>query len=214
MIQEQWKEITGSRGSYFASDQGRIKSRANGGNRILKPYTNKQGYLVLGVRYKDERKTMRVHRLVAICFLEKTGPDVNHKNGIKTDNRLENLEWVTKRENQQHAIANGLFKTRTIDMLSLAGEHLRTFISSREAERVMGIHNSTINRCCRGERKTASGYKWAFVESDMSELKKALEGPDPKPGDCGVIIPESLVDDVVEVKRIPGSNQCSIISRR
>ncbi|OQB12822.1 MAG: hypothetical protein BWY15_02116 [Firmicutes bacterium ADurb.Bin193] len=80
--------------------------------RILKPYTHKNGYLTLGIwlRGKNKTKHFKVHRLVALTWIENQDnkPDVNHKNGIKSDNRVINLEWVTRSENNKHASATGL----------------------------------------------------------------------------------------------------------
>jgi hypothetical protein len=82
-------------------------------NRRLKPYIDEKGYLRVKL-YADSAtriiKTFRVHRLVALHYIDNpyNKPQINHINGIKTDNRIENLEWVTNRENTLHAIKNGL----------------------------------------------------------------------------------------------------------
>jgi hypothetical protein len=97
------KEIEGTNGLYMASEDGRIYSVRAG--RYLTPSTTPSGYF--GVNIRRTRIThKKVHRLIAETFLpaQEGKPDVNHKNGIKTDNRVDNLEWVTRSENIQHSI--------------------------------------------------------------------------------------------------------------
>lgn len=104
MEEEIWKDIPNYEGIYYVSTLGRIKSTKTGKEKILKGYINPYGYVAVSL----SGKTKIVHRLVAIVFLNHTPCGfelvVNHKNFIRSDNRLENLEIVTARENanQKH----------------------------------------------------------------------------------------------------------------
>lgn len=109
MEQEIWKEIKGFDGNYSASTKGRVKSNGllkgkNSKVRILKTEMSKKGYLRVGLTKDGKQKKYLVHRLVAIAFLDNPNnlPEVNHRNEIKTDNRVENLEWMSRRDNMNY----------------------------------------------------------------------------------------------------------------
>lgn len=112
---ENWKEIEGTNGKYFVSDQGNIKKlggkqfKRNGEN--LKLCEINSGYLIAKMYVNHKHIQRTVYRLVAEAFLGKRdGLDVNHKNGNKQDNRLENLEWCTRSQNMEHCLKHGLRK--------------------------------------------------------------------------------------------------------
>ena len=113
METEIWKDIIGFEGLYQVSSLGRIKSlsrvvpRRNNNviENILKQSTTKDGYHFISLCNNAKCCTKRVHRLVSEAFIPKINDyqiTVNHINGIKTDNRLDNLEWVSVRENTSH----------------------------------------------------------------------------------------------------------------
>lgn len=119
---ECWRPVRG--GHYEVSDLGRVR-RAVPGNgtwpgRILKPKRDKDGYLLVSLSIDGQISTEKVHRLVAEAFIGPypTGLQVNHRNGDKTDNRVNNLEYVTAKENNQHAFDLGL-NTQRLKMREL-----------------------------------------------------------------------------------------------
>jgi hypothetical protein len=111
---ETWKPIPEYEEFYSVSDCGNVRRDAIGGSsrpgRILKPVKLNNGYLVVTLCKNGTRKIKSIHRLVAMTFLKKraNAPQVNHKDGIKINNQVGNLEYVTHQENSQHAVKLGL----------------------------------------------------------------------------------------------------------
>ena len=102
MNEEIWRDVVGYEGLYQVSNLGRVYSVRSG--KVLKFNKKPCGYNYVQLSVHDKRVGYRVHRLVAQAFIPNTEnkPEVNHINGIKTDNRVENLEWCTRSENEQH----------------------------------------------------------------------------------------------------------------
>lgn len=180
---ETWKDIQGYEGLYQISDLGRIRSlgricnsknnsKSKKKEKILTQEVTAFGYCRVRLfNAEGIAKHYATHRLVAKAFIgEIDGYEINHKNEIKTDNRVENLEIVTSKENCNYGTRNQRLSERNSENKSIwtkgvvqkdrAGNIIARYDSRLEAERKTGIPNAEISRCCNGKRKTASGYIW------------------------------------------------------
>lgn len=131
----------------------------------IKQWTMRTGYKLtaLGGTPYWINSGIPVHRLVAAAFLDNSDnlPDVNHKNGIKDDNRVDNLEWMSRKDNLLHAMRTGLHANPE---KAVCGVNVKTgdglwFVSQAEAGRY-GFVQPNISKCLSGHRKTAGGYTW------------------------------------------------------
>ena len=164
-----WKVLP-SDPNYAVSDDGQIKSLRK--NQILTPKNNHDGYLRIQLWNHCQCRFIALHRLIAEAFLPPPAPGatvINHKNGNKADNRASNLEWVTQQENIRHAWQTGLSKShlnrngKAVRQLTRAGEFIRDFPSTMEAQRVLGIDHTNISDAIR-RNGTAGGYRWEVIE--------------------------------------------------
>ena len=165
---EIWKDIKGYEGEYQVSSLGRVKSLKRNKIRIL--WINRRnGYAYVTLSKNNIIKNARVHRLVADAFLPEdlSRPFINHKDGRKANNRLDNLERCTASENLKHAYSIGLKdapKSRKVYQFDLNGKLLAMWDSETEAAKAHNIHQPNIDKVCRGQRKTAGGYVWRFAD--------------------------------------------------
>lgn len=173
---EIWKAVPGTNGKIEVSNKGRVRSWLRD-CRILKLQEDKKGYIRLRVTIERKKMTFKVHRLVAELFIEnpKGLPQVNHKDGNKSNNAVENLEWVSCLENARHAIKMGLWENvfkasakanemqrRPICATNIASGEVLFFASMCEAERTIGTKH--INACIKGERRQACGYRFSYAD--------------------------------------------------
>jgi hypothetical protein len=107
---EQWKAVAECNGEYHISNFGRLKSLKFNKERILKQVLSPYGYPSVNLSFKGKMIMKPIHRLVCLAFVENpyNKPQVNHKDGNKLNNNFDNLEWMTSKENNQHAWDNGL----------------------------------------------------------------------------------------------------------
>ena len=172
---EQWKEIAGYEGLYEVSDQGRVKSLKFGKEKILKPVKNPRGYLQVNLCKDGHVKRSTVHRLVAEAFIPNTQglETVNHKDEVKSNNAVSNLEWMSQKDNCNYGTRNKRVaeaqinhpkKSKVVQMFDKStGELLATFPSTHEAARVTEIKRASISHCCTGISKSAGGYVWKYL---------------------------------------------------
>lgn len=131
-MNEQWLNVVGWERFYKISSMGRVYSKRY--KKIMASHENHKGYLRINLNYNYKRKGFLVHRLVLIAFVgppSTTKDQTNHKDGIKTNNNIENLEWASQSENQRHAYSLGL-KTVKGEMNPKAKLKIRDVLEIRE----------------------------------------------------------------------------------
>lgn len=189
-----WAPIKGYEGYYEVSDSGQVRSldrviKAKNGisyhkrGKIMKLTQimshNEPGYLVVNLRKNGNSCVCFVHQLVAESFIPNPNnlPVVNHKNGNKTKNEVSNLEWTTYKDNNLHALANGLRQPRgtKVKQIDSSGNVVDVFRSVCEASRKTGIGRGSISHCINGRCNRAGGFLWERVGkcNDYSERKYA-----------------------------------------
>lgn len=186
---EVYKPIPGYPG-YEVSNLGNVRSldrvvvRGNKplhvrGTKII-PCADYKGYLRLRLQFAGKRYTLRVHRAVAMAFLPNPNnlPQVNHKDGNKKNNCVENLEWCSNAENQRHSYhvlgrvspSKGRFGAKhwaSKQILQLKnGEIIGRFYGTREAARITGIQRNGILRTLKGRAKSAGKCVWVYALND------------------------------------------------
>ncbi len=177
-LNEVWANIP-DYNDYQISNYGRVRSYKQGKIKIIKSWVQNTGYLTVSLN----NKKYSVHRLVAEVFIHKIeGKNVvNHIDGNKLNNKVDNLEWCTAKENIQHAFRTGLMdkvikqmkqkkiRAKNIGQFDLDGKLLAVYHGSVEAQNHLrnqgiSINARNIRNVCQGNRKSAGGFLWKYLE--------------------------------------------------
>lgn len=169
-MEELWEKIIINKQEtfYSVSNWGRIKNDSTG--TILQGTINNNGYRMVHLRYRID-KYCSVHRLVMKAFkpcAEMDDLQVNHIDGDKLNNNLNNLEWSTALENMRHSFKNGLQKYDMLEchVYDLEGKYLKSYENCCEASKELGIHQSNINRCLKGIYTHINQYQFRKFKKD------------------------------------------------
>lgn len=168
----EWKQVKDYEGIYDLSSDGLLYSHPRETTKGGYSYGGKvgNGYLKFTLSKNGVEEHKRANRLVWETFVGEIpkGYDVHHKNHIRTDNRVENLELILLSEHIKEHIndrTNGTIKAKSkpVNQYTMDGVLIGTYISAKEASRILNINQSNISACCLGKRKSAGGYVWQFV---------------------------------------------------
>ena len=153
-MEEVWKDVSGVEGKYQVSNLGRVRSLKFGKERVLKGGITNKGYLQMPLSLNERVKRYQVHRLVAEAFISNPNnlPCVNHKDGNKTNNKVENLEWCTQKQNVHHAWNTGLHPKKLVPVH--CNELNMNFDSINEASLYFGCSDTCIRKILKGEYKS------------------------------------------------------------
>lgn len=163
--------------NYSVSDTGEVRKDIN--NYIMKPYIQ-HGYAHVTLQINKKPKRFNIHRLVAIAFIPnpENKPYVNHIDGDKTNNCVNNLEWVTPSENTQHAIRTGLkspTREKEVVQFGLDGKRICEYKSLAEAARITGSSEAKISICCQKQREQHNGFQWRYKSECCENLQPIKE---------------------------------------
>lgn len=178
-MEEIWKDIKGYEELYQVSNLGRVKSLSRFAynhftkERIMTPIITKKGYLQIRIRANCKAKGFKIHRLVAEAFIPNPNglPQVNHIDGNKQNNCVDNLEWCTCKENMQHAVTHGLLhdysgnknpNCKVIFQYNLNGVFLKRWTSIYQITKELGYERHGISKCCSGKIKKYKNYIWKY----------------------------------------------------
>lgn len=241
---EEWRDIVGYEGLYQVSNKGRVRGfnyRNKRETHILKLLPNKKGYYIVGLTKNCRRKTFVVHRLVANAFIPNPDnlPQINHKDEVKTNNYIDNLEWCTNKYNHDYGTHNinvgrsNTGKKRTPESIEnykrsqdrrrdkyayrilqyeLDGTLIKEWRCAFDIEKELGIPKSNIRDCCRKKTKTCSGYIWRYKKDGSSSIIHQVNNENLRPV-CQYDLKAEFIKDypsINEAGRITGVNPSSI----
>ena len=169
------KKIQGFDNEYFVSDDGFVYENDK---RINHRINAELGYCQVSLKKDGCFSTYLVHRLVAEAFIEnpENKRTVNHIDGNKQNNAVENLEWCTHSENTLHAYKSGLMQTKAVVAFTTAGEYVQAFKSLKEAKEFCRVsYTAGISNCLLGKAKTAHGYVWKYANQDNDKKGEGMK---------------------------------------
>lgn len=167
---EVWKDIKGYEGRYQVSNTGRIKGLPidekfckKREEVILKTFMCGSGYQEVILSIHGKRTPKLIHRLVAEAFISNPEgkKEVNHKDGDKCNNNVNNLEWVTPSENQAHS--RSVLGYQSFKRKIVCEETGEVFDSIKDAADKHGLWTTLIWKCCNGKQNTTGGYHWRYA---------------------------------------------------
>lgn len=189
-IDEEWRDVVGYEGYYQISNTGRVRSvdriettkrgwtRLRKGS-IRKPRINIMGYLNVALSKENIKKNCLLHRIIAQAFIPnpENKPQIDHINTIRNDNRIENLRWVTPRENARNPITKTRYRNpnlgkrlsdsclaKKIDQYDLNMKYITTFGSAKEAAIQLNCSGSNITNCLKGKIRKTHNYIFKYHE--------------------------------------------------
>ena len=172
---ENFVDIHGYEGLYKVNNRGEILSVRSW--KLLKAGRNSHGYMTVSLTKNGKSKTYKVHRLVAIAFIPNPNnyPYINHKDEDKTNNNVENLEWCSHKYNLNYGTAierrseaiklSPLKQRKAVVQLSLLGEFVKEYRSTKEAAEETGIDRRRISHAINHVGKQAKGYLWVLKDA-------------------------------------------------
>ena len=177
-MREVWKDLKGFEDKYKISSDGNLLNKNN--NTRVNTRISKDGYVYVSLYYNKKTYIKTLHQLVAQTFVEKDNNnslEINHKDGNKLNNNIDNLEWVTNKENIKHAWKNKLFESVRKASKRYGKDNpnakkvcqiknnaiVEVFDTIKEASIKTKTNKTNIGKCCNNKRKTANGFEWHFI---------------------------------------------------
>lgn len=186
VLEEIWKPIKDYENIYEVSATGKVRSLNRIDSRgckrkgkVISLHKNNVGYFRASLWNSNKVKRCFIHRLVAEAFIFNDNKEkniiINHKDGNKENNHFENLEWCDYSYNSKHAFSIGLAtptalnkfgkdhnRSIPIDQFDKNYNFIKTYYSSYEVERELGIAQQNISKVCKGKRNYAGGFRWKY----------------------------------------------------
>lgn len=214
-MEEIWKTIKGFE-NYKVSNTGKVYSLDK--SKVMKPWVINSGYYCIGLSNREISKRKLVHRLVALTFIENplNKEQVNHIDGNKLNNNVDNLEWTTASENVNHNKVLGRLDTHTaraelnkvqtkaVNQLDIeTGKVIATYNTIREASKETGSQDGKITMVCQGKRKTHNGYSWEYVNKEhlKTQVKTKIKRVDTETGE------ETIYNSMSEASKALGKDR-------